>query len=98
MNRHERRRALVFEQRQASEADVSSSGAICAWNGCLETFRGDMPNGWTWLLMYWNKQPLLKYTGADTLRDAALCPAHTRALDLQLKDLGRQLDRPLGSA
>jgi hypothetical protein len=58
--------------------------SICAWDGCLASFTGDMPRGWQWLLVYWRKQPLLPVTPDDlpkTMRITALCPEHARALD-----------------
>jgi hypothetical protein len=77
-------------------------GHICAWEGCPETFRGDMPKGWTWLLSYWNPLPINrveKIPEAHWYRDACLCPAHLLTLERQLKNLGREVfGPPQGSA
>ena len=72
------------------EADIS--GSMCAWDGCAATFSGDMPKGWTNLLVYWSKRPELNFLTIppqDMLRDAVLCPEHACALECHLKDLGR---------
>ena len=90
MNRHERRKAKVFEVKNIPIADIS--GSLCAWDGCAATFSGDMPKGWTNLLVYWSKRPELNFLAIppqDMLRDAVLCPEHACVLECHLKDLGR---------
>ena len=61
------------------------------WQGCRETFSDTMPKGWVWLLAYWAPEPKIVLDASlVTLRDAALCSTHARALDAQLKPLTRQ--------
>ena len=77
-------------------------GTMCACDGCDACFERDMPKGWSWLTLYWSKRPHLHYHKIpvrDVLRDAALCPEHTRALDGVLKNTGRDVLGPFaGSA
>jgi hypothetical protein len=98
MNRHQRRRlGTVFEATEMTSSEVAAAGCICAWDGCTAVFKGDMPHGWTWLLMYWSKRPamsVLYVPHRDVPRDAVLCPEHTVVLDGQLKYLGRELNFP----
>jgi hypothetical protein len=77
----------------------------CVWDGCQATFDGDNPPAgwtWTWLILYQSKQPfvnVLDIPPKDVLRDAALCPEHTKRLDEQLKELDRALSGPaIGNA
>jgi hypothetical protein len=84
----------VFEQVMVP---VGKIGSICAWEGCTATFQGDMPHGWINLLAYWAPRPLTNFWEIpvkDRMRDACLCPEHTRQLDSQLKPIGRALDAP----
>jgi hypothetical protein len=74
-------------------------GSMCAWAGCTASYlRADgMPKGWTFLQMYWSPEPVpnfLDVSAKDQLRDAVLCPEHTRVLDRQLKDIGRDVGGP----
>jgi hypothetical protein len=89
-----------MEKKMISVADLKSS--ICAWDGCTESFKGEMPKGWNYLLTYWAPHPtldILSVPQRDMPRDGVLCPAHTRALESQLKDLGRELEQaPMGNA
>jgi hypothetical protein len=76
-------------------------GMMCAWKGCeavcKSDTKGDLPRGWSGLLLtrslrhYAN---LLDIPPSDCLRDACLCPEHTRLLDSQLADLARELAGP----
>jgi hypothetical protein len=107
LNRHERRRAKILEQKRQrvslAELEKMVARRMCAWDGCVAHFTGDMPRGWVWLMAYWAKQPVLAPARdvpyADMPRDCALCPEHAAAFDRLLKDLGRGLDAPAaGSA
>jgi len=92
MNRHERRKANVSELKMVKVADLT--GSMCAWDGCVAAFKGDMPKGWTWMLQYWSKHPQGQFFDIppkDVERDACLCPDHSRALKDQLKDFGVNL-------
>jgi hypothetical protein len=94
-NRHERRRVVVLERKKVKLSELT--GRMCAWDGCGASFKGDMPEGWTNLIMYWAPSPIpnvLDIPPADWLRDAGLCPEHTRLLESQLKDLGRAVSGP----
>ena len=100
MNRHERRKTAVFEKTTITRADIAAAARICAWDGCLASFHHNkeieyLPKGWTILLVFRAKKP----PPSDMQRDAVLCPAHTAALERQLKQLSsNDLDRPQGSA
>jgi len=101
MNRHERRRAKVLERKNIPMEKIA--GHLCAWDGCERTFQGEMPRGWSFMLLYWSKWPSLEFWDIppnDGLRDAVLCPEHTKQLDGNLlKDIGQDLMRPpIGSA
>jgi hypothetical protein len=99
-NRHERRKTAVFERKMIPPTQLT--GRICAWRDCEARFAGDMPAGWTNLILYWAPRPILNAAdipARDWLRDAVLCPEHTRLLDSQLKELGREVSGPVaGSA
>jgi hypothetical protein len=97
MNRHERRKVKIFETKRLSVAELSAAWQLCAWNGCQAAFKGDMPRGWTNLLMFWSPGPALNFFNVhpgDWLRDTALCPQHTRLMNSQLKELGSGLSGP----
>jgi hypothetical protein len=99
MNRHERRRAK-FARIEMIPAD-EIVGSMCAWAGCSRTFSGEMPPEWVWFDAYWAKRPadcFLDIPRQHTMRDAALCPEHARALDTQLKEFGRELIGPVAGA
>jgi hypothetical protein len=87
-NRNQRRRAAKLAVVEEVEL-ATLRGTMCAWNGCGETFADDMPPGWVWLLAYWAKRPSVDLADPEAkwMRDAALCPAHARDLDLQLKEI-----------
>ena len=78
---------------------ASKTGVIqCAWEGCAATFYGDKaPDGWSWLLCYRSGRPHLNFLdipSKDVLRDAAVCPVHTRQLQTRLKDGGGAFSGP----
>jgi hypothetical protein len=62
----------------------------CAWQHCLQNFRGDMPEGWIWLLTFWATRPvgIIDPLTQPLKRDGVLCPEHARALEAQLKYIG----------
>jgi hypothetical protein len=75
----------------------------CAWEGCATTFYGDKaPDGWSWLLFYRSRRPhlnLFDIPSENVLRDVAVCPMHTRLLEMRLKESGGALSGPeAGSA
>jgi hypothetical protein len=96
-NRHERRKATVFEKKMIPASRLNRS--ICAWGGCEATCaHHNLPKGWTFLLAFWSAHPVVNIWDdvppQDMLRDAVLCPEHTNALDRQLKPLlASRLDR-----
>jgi hypothetical protein len=105
MNRHERRKAKVYELKKVRANEIS--GIQCAWKGCQASMKpdpnGDLPPGWSALLLTRSyrayAQPLLDIPPELCLRDAALCPEHTRQLDSLLVYLSRELAGPAaGSA
>lgn len=101
-NRHERRKAMVFEKKMLKPSDIDKLGFVCAWDGC-EASCGPpceneyIPKGWNILLLFWSDQPPVKIweevPPGNMLRDAMLCPEHSRAFDGLLKPLASRLDR-----
>jgi hypothetical protein len=71
------------------------SGSLCAWEGCDRVFDGrTLPEDWAILTLYRSKRPILNFLdirAEGLLRDAVLCPEHTKQLDDQLKDIGQAL-------
>ena len=69
------------------------SGSLCAWEGCDQVFDSrTLPEGWAILTLYQSKRPILNFLDIRAkvlLRDAVLCPEHTKQLDDQLKDIGQ---------
>lgn len=93
LNRHERRRAKVIETKTVAISDIR--GCMCSWDRCGKFFEGEQPFGWTWLIMYRSPQATQIIPLDDRLlRDSALCPEHTKLLDDQLKDIGRDISAP----
>jgi hypothetical protein len=91
--------AKVFERRTMSRDDLARSGLVCAWRGCQEVAESSpAPAGWVSLLTF----PGAGEVTRDSVRiklakldwDCVLCPAHVLALDLVLKDRGKQVDVP----
>jgi hypothetical protein len=87
----------IFEQKMLRLSDIS--GVECAWAGCVATYSDHPPKGWVMLLAYWSPKPFGFNTTLGKIlrycqRDAALCPEHARALEAQLKDIGRRLGAP----
>jgi len=106
-NRHERRKAAVFERTITTPAEFQALDSICAWKGC--TAIGDqqhgkpyLPKGWTALLLFWAEKAPNDFSDvmdSDMLRDCVLCPEHTAMLDNLLKPLpSRSLDQHEGGA
>lgn len=87
----------VFEGRDTPLSELT--GHQCAWRGCEAAFEGDeAPEGWAWLILYHSMQPYLEFLEippTDLLRDAVLCPEHTKRLDEQMKDMGREISGPI---
>ena len=99
MNRHQRRKAAkTFELKKIPLNKLG--GPMCAWKDCGATCKpdpnGDLPPGWSAILLTrgCRYDHILSIPPSYCLRDAVLCPEHTRQLDLQLKDLGRELLGP----
>lgn len=79
--------AVSFRQMLGPEL-LAEFGGICAWNGCRETFKGDMPATWRWLLTYHHAQSVMDPFERGAIdRDCALCPEHVRMIDDLLKAL-----------
>jgi hypothetical protein len=79
----------IIPDPRLSAAEVERLPSACAWEGCEAVFEGDMPKGWSWLITYWSSQPKLhfgKIPPANVFRDTCLCPEHSFALNLRLKD------------
>lgn len=70
-------------------SELLKMGSICAWVGCPRTFRGELPNGWTWLQLYWSPQVNTDPLERDWMRDGVLCPEHTLKMDAQFKRIPR---------
>ena len=73
---------------------------LCAWAACARTFDEPMPPNWTWLVTWWAARPVgnIDFKTQPVIRDAVLCPEHSRALEAQLKDIGTGGSAPGGSA
>jgi len=81
------KKTVSFRQMMGPEL-LSGFGGMCAWNGCRETFKGDMPGGWRWLLTYHYPQPIAApFETALIDLDCALCPEHASELGGLLKKL-----------
>ncbi|UGA45648.1 hypothetical protein HU230_0006305 [Bradyrhizobium quebecense] len=91
---------MAVERRMMPISEFEKLDSVCAWRGCRETCRVGqegqdyLPKGWTFLLMFWAREvPLTNLWDAvpqsDMLRDAVLCPQHTRELDRLLIPLPR---------
>jgi hypothetical protein len=74
------------------------SGMHCAWDGCGESFDGEAPPGWVSLLTFPGMGDVTHDSVTIKLkklvRDAALCPGHSRCLDAVLKDIGQRVAAP----
>lgn len=76
---------LSFRQMMSTQL-LSEFGGMCAWNGCRETFKGNMPNTWRRLLTYHCPKSVIDpFERADIDRDCAICPEHVRQFDGFLK-------------
>lgn len=69
---------------QASEQPATPpTGFECAWEGCDQSFDGDMPPGWAHVLAYWTPQSdkhVRKIPPGGIVRDDCLCPEHMQML------------------
>jgi hypothetical protein len=74
------------------------SGMLCAWDGCRESFEGEAPPGWVSLLTFPGMGDVTHDSVSikidQLVRDAALCPGHSRCLDAVLKDIGQRVAAP----
>jgi hypothetical protein len=76
---------------------------ICAWRGCTNSCKGETPAGWVNLSTWWSwPEPDATIAEAASSpfckRDAVLCPQHAAELERLLKNIGGDLNRPVGSA
>jgi hypothetical protein len=101
MNRHERcKRAKVarIEQWPLGDPRAAMLPHGCIWHDCLAHFTGDMPDGWTWHIIYHDAHPTIaKWTAREWFerpyQDVCMCPEHSRQLDRMLK-VGREISMP----
>jgi hypothetical protein len=110
MNRNERRKAKALRRKaEVLEFKMIPAGELgplaCAWKGCEACCKPDdkwdLPPGWATLLLtrsYRTYRNILEIPPELCLRDAVLCPEHTRQLDSLLVDLGRELLGPAAGA
>lgn len=78
---------------------LSEFGGMCAWNGCRETYKGDMPNTWRRLLTYHCPKSVTDpFKRGDIDRDCVICPEHVRQFDVLLKVLPDRALRAGGGA
>ena len=101
-NRH---KPMIGTSKMMDVKDLAARGTACAWAGCAASFRGQMPEDWRWMLVYWWPHPAGNHKLAKIAmsrscdRDAALCPDHALYLESQLKPLMRVADMdPAGVA
>jgi hypothetical protein len=93
VNRHRRRKAtkiMKLEQRTFSIEELRQMGTVCAHEDCEASFHGDMPEGWRWVISYWDRRPTIRSWNRDewvhrAYRDVALCPEHARAFESSFK-------------
>lgn len=82
---------LSFRQMMSTQL-LSEFGGMCAWRGCSESFKGNMPDYWRRLLTYHCPKSVIDpFERADIDQDCAICPEHVRQFDNLLKVLP---DRP----
>jgi len=82
---------LSFRQMMSTQL-LSEFGGMCAWNGCRETFKGNMPDTWRKLLTYHCPKSVIDpFEMADIHRDCSICPEHVRRFEDLLK---APTDRP----
>jgi hypothetical protein len=93
MNRHDRRAAAKaqamapsYEMVKLGDPRLRNAGVQCAHVDCEAHFHGDMPEGWRWVISYWDTQPTIrKWKRQEWLErpysDVALCPEHARQLE-----------------
>lgn len=100
-----KRRQMRMVELSAKEVErlVEERGLQCAWNGCKEFYRGEMPPDWRCLLLFWapgavtSIKEISRYRKWD--RDAVLCPKHADQLHNHLlMDIGQRLDDTAGNA
>ena len=80
---HERCRLIPEAQCRPVVEPVHS----CAWHGCTESFGGQLPDEWRWLLVH-GGDPVLRFDDiplASIDQDAVLCPEHVDNLNRSLK-------------
>jgi hypothetical protein len=76
----------------------------CARAGCTNTWKGEMPPGWVFLITYWAPWPDSGRTVAEVVfspfckRDAGLCPKHAEELEGMLEQVGHALRKTEGNA
>jgi hypothetical protein len=85
------RRRIVGEEVLSFLKEFAAMPALCAYPGCTETFKGNMPPGWHNLLIYSGEpephRTLLSIAESKRcLRDHVLCPAHSRIFELPKVD------------
>jgi hypothetical protein len=85
-------KVIKAEQRTMTWAEFNEIPCGCGWDGCRETYKGDMPRGWVRLLTYWSPRPHLHFEAIpaeDMPRDRSLCPCHAQELESNLIPLCR---------
>jgi hypothetical protein len=92
MNRHNRRKAATkfvkLELRAIPKEQLR--GTVCAYEDCPARFSGDMPEGWRWVISYWDLVPTMPSWTRDEwwhrpYIDVAFCPEHARQLEGSFK-------------
>jgi hypothetical protein len=78
-------------------------GRACAWQGCTNACKGDLPGDWVNVLVWWSPRPedrnILEIASTPfCTRDAVLCPEHARQLEGLLGGVDTRLDDPAGTA
>ena len=98
MDRHERRKVAKIaklERRTFSMEKLRQMGTVCAHEDCAASFRGDMPEGWRWVISYWDHTPTIPDWNRDEwvhrpYLDVSLCPEHARAFESSFKGTALQ--------
>jgi hypothetical protein len=71
---------------KADDPRLANVAHCCIWQGCTNSFHGDMPDGWTWQINYHDRKPtIMRWTPKQWVKrpyqDLCLCPEHTHLLN-----------------
>ena len=76
---------------EEEEMEVRGAEGTCAWQGCANAFKGELPHDWIRLCAYWSAQPETEKMLVDVVmspfckRSTVLCGKHAAELEGMLK-------------